>query len=97
MKNNYLKNGVYINPSSEKAVNLSYNGLLAKEGADSIYAVFGYGQEWKGTEIVKMNKTPNGFTADIPVSKTTDLNIVFKDSAQNWDNNGGKNYTFDVL
>ena len=40
-----------------------------------------------------MSKTKSGFTATISVENMSHLNICFKDSMNNWDNNNGCNYT----
>lgn len=107
-KTNYTANGVYVTPtdfSIGDRVRLSYDGLLSQSGATEVYAHIGYGtqQNWQNVADVKMTKSANGlFEATFPVSPTTttktssSLNLAFKDSAGNWDNNNGSNYTFKV-
>jgi len=95
----YLKNGLSITPSiptvGEK-VKIEYSGLLAQSGASHVYAHVGYGDKWDNLYDYKMEKTEKGFEVSIPVLKADKLNICFKDCANNWDNNSGANYTFDV-
>jgi hypothetical protein len=43
-----------------------------------------------------MEKTADGFKADLAVTDDKLLKLAFKDSASNWDNNSGRNYTFEV-
>jgi len=94
MTNFYSANGInFTNPRDKTAINVTYNGLLAKSGANTIYAVCGYGDTWENESTIKMTKNNGNFVATLPFSKTTDLNIAFKDSYNNWDNNNGSNYT----
>ncbi len=97
--NDYHLKGVTIQPDIPRAqsrANLVYDGLLAKSGAHSVYAHVGFGAAWKDTQDIKMSRTSTGFSADIPVQYADTLNIAFKDCANNWDNNSGKNYSFDI-
>jgi hypothetical protein len=43
-----------------------------------------------------MMRTGMGFETTVPVIKPDTLNVAFKDCANNWDNNSGMNYSFDV-
>ncbi len=98
-KNKYLTNGVHITPSAVTVgdkVKISYDGLLAKSGASEVYARIGFGNRWEDAQEFRMSKTTTGFETTIPVTKPVPLNICFKDNAENWDNNSGMNYTFDV-
>ena len=95
MFNNYNYNGVTADAVTKDSISLTYNGLLARSGADSVYAVCGYGNSWTDQNVIKMSRTGQGFQATIP-AKDPLVNIAFKDSANNWDNNNGQNYTFNV-
>lgn len=94
----YDANGVYISPtkfSTGDRIKISYCGLLANSGADEIYAHIGYGtSKWQNITDIKMTRTTKGFEATVPVSTASNLNIAFKDDANNWDNNSGSNYCF---
>jgi hypothetical protein len=98
--NKYAANGVFITPAlpaSGEKVKLVYDGLLAKCGATEVYAHVGFGNNWENTNDYKMNKTSNGFEATIPIHTSKPLNICFRDSAYNWDNNSGRNYSFNTI
>lgn len=99
MYNSYDDNGVVIAPNviaeGERAT-VIYKGILKNSGADAIYLRAGYGDSWKGSTDVKMNRVFDGFEAVLPVTCSNKLNIAFKDSANNWDNNSGRNYSFEV-
>lgn len=95
----YLSNGISISPTIPAAgdkLKVVYDGLLAKSGATEVFAHVGFGSRWDNLHDYKMNKTSMGFEASIPVSGSETMNICFKDSANNWDNNSGRNYSFDV-
>lgn len=99
MVNTYLQNGIAANTVSIDGTDIlavTYDGLLFKSGADYIYAHYGYGSKWTKQNTVKMIKTDSGFRANIPIQKTGPINIVFKDSAENWDNNNGSYYSFSL-
>lgn len=96
---NYQQKGVTIQPAIPRAqtsATLKYDGLLARSGAHGVYAHVGFGANWSNTQDIRMSRTANGFTASIPVQYADTLNIAFKDCANNWDNNSGKNYSFDI-
>jgi hypothetical protein len=75
---------------------ISYYGLLARAGAESIYLHAGYGSDWDSSSYIEMEKVPEGFKAEIEVQAGKSLGICFKDSADNWDNNSGENYIFKI-
>jgi len=98
--NEYLANGVIITPAPAEPhqnVTIVYNGLLAKSGAPELYAHVGFGDSWQGVQDIKMIRTPSGFEATIPAVNADSLNVCFRDSANNWDNNSGMNYNFSIL
>ncbi len=97
--NMYYQNGVVIVPNvivKGDEASVSYKGVLSNSGADSIYMRVGYGDNWENTKDIKMEKTTDGFKADLAVADDKLLKLAFKDSASNWDNNSGRNYTFEV-
>ena len=95
----YFTNGVTVSPAVPSAgdkLKVVYDGLLSKSGATHIYAHVGFGNSWESPNDFMMNRTTTGFETTIPVQSSDTLNLCFKDCANNWDNNSGKNYTFDV-
>jgi hypothetical protein len=97
--NTYMSNGVSISPAIPTAgekVKIMYDGLLAKSGATHVYAHVGFGAAWDNLYDYQMDKTSTGFEATVPVMDADTMNLCFKDCANNWDNNSGKNYSFDI-
>ena len=95
----FAAKGVVISPAlpaKGETVRLVYRGLLAANGAQKVYARFGFGDDWQKAMDYKMMRTAEGFEAALPVAGAATLNVCFRDSADNWDNNSGQNYSFEV-
>ena len=73
-----------------------YKGILKDSGADAVYMHVGYGENWKGNQDIKMKKTREGFETELPITTDLPLQLAFRDSADNWDNNSNRNYTFEI-
>lgn len=98
--NTYINNGVFLSPATPSAgdkVKIVYDGLLAKSGATDVFVRVGFGSRWENTYDYRMTRSDMGFEATIPVAKSDTMNMCFKDCANNWDNNSGRNYSFDVV
>lgn len=93
----YEGNGVIISKTPLKSgdeVTLVYEGLLAKSGADKVYAYVGYGEAWDESGFIPMEGNDGSFRTTFEVIGKDSLNISFKDSADNWDNNSSNNYIY---
>ncbi|NLP00321.1 MAG: carbohydrate-binding family 25 protein [Clostridiaceae bacterium] len=93
----YSKSGVAFEKLSETQAEISYSGLLAKSGAQEVHGVYGFGsnQNWEGVSTIQLKKEGEGtFKAVFPIEQGKNINVAFKDSVENWDNNSGMNYTF---
>ena len=95
-KDTQLYNDVQLT-NQMNTIRLTYSGLLAKSGADEIYALIGYGNNLKWESITEHHMHRVGdqtFELIFAVESPQNINIAFKDSADHWDNNSGTNYTF---
>ncbi len=103
MKHITTGHGVQINTDSLKPKNIveiTYKGLLAQSGADEVYMRCGssYTKDWNDIQDIRMTKVgEDAFRAQTLVQDGTVFNLCFRDSAQNWDNNSGSNYSFTIL
>lgn len=93
--------GIYMEPvpiSLGDEVRIKYKGLLANAGANKIYLHVGFGSgAWDSIEDIPMRKTRDGaWSARIQVSQPSSLNFCFRDDAENWDNNSGRNWTYQI-
>lgn len=77
---------------------VSYSGLLNKQGADKVYLHVGYGSEnsWADIGDYEMARTSEGWETVLKVHRGGNLNLCFRDRANNWDNNNGHNWTLKV-
>lgn len=97
----YAPYGISCNPDPvEKGekVRLLYEGILAKDGADKVFAHLGFGPATKWSYVNSYEMDPVGdkrFEVQFTAVGKGNLNVVFKDSAEHWDNNGGSNYVFE--
>ncbi len=99
IENPYTSQGIEVNGKKMTAgekISITYSGLLAASGADRVFAHYGYGDAWEDAELVEMTSCDGGFETQIELKMPGRLNLCFKDSAENWDNNSNANYTFDI-
>lgn len=95
--------GVAVEPLPVTAgdeIKVKYRGLLHKNGAQEVYMHAGYGhRDWHGIQDIKMTKAPDGsWEANVSLDpgETSRFNFCFRDSAFNWDNNNGLNWSFEI-
>ena len=90
---------IFVEPSVAhrgETIKVNYSGLLKSSGATSIFLHYGFDQ-WHTPETLRMDKNEDGsFRADIPAQGDREVNFCFKDSAGNWDNNNGVNWSISV-
>jgi hypothetical protein len=95
----YIGNGIRLSKASPKVgdkITLYYNGILPECGADAVYANIGYGDEWDDKEFLYMDEEEGLFKVKFTVKQSGNMQICFKDGANNWDNNSLLNYTFNI-
>lgn len=89
-------NEVNIESAGDK-LRINYNGLLAESGADQVYLHAGIGEEWQNTNDIEMSQRESGqWSAELRVNQGGRLNFCFKDSANNWDNNDGEDWSYEI-
>ncbi|AGB40614.1 Carbohydrate binding domain (family 25) [Halobacteroides halobius DSM 5150] len=80
-------------------VTVSYNGKLAKNGAEKLYIHAGTSSSanWQNITDIEMQPGSNGYwTAQLEVQNGEQFNFCFKDSANNWDNNNHQDWSYDI-
>lgn len=93
----YKNNGIIVDPvvvSNGDNLTVAYDGLLAKSGAEHVFLHIGEGENFFNEKDVRMEKVgTQKFETTVHVQPTGEtVNFCFKDCANNWDNNNGKNY-----
>lgn len=83
-----------VPPATGDSVTVNYSGLLAQSGADRVFAHVGYGSpfKWINVKDIEMQRQGSSFSTTFRVEVSDTLHICFKDSANNWDNNSGRNW-----
>lgn len=77
-------------------VKISYTGKLFEENAEAVFLHYGYGIQWDNVSEVEMTKTELGFQAEIELLSSDCINLCFRTSNNEWDNNNGQNYSFQI-
>lgn len=77
-------------------VKISYTGNLFQDGSDQVFIHFGFGDNWDNVSDIEMTKTDLGFQANLQLLSSNSLNLCFRNQYNNWDNNNGQNYTFNI-
>ncbi len=92
--------GFSISPVPKRVgdkVKIKYHGLLAQMGADQVWLHTGYGEgPWEDIYDYKMKKEGNEWEQTVEIKKEGSFNFCFKDSANNWDNNNGLNWSYKI-
>jgi hypothetical protein len=81
-------------PRSDNSLNIYYRGVLKDSGASDIFLHYGFDSWNQSIQTIKMDKVADGsFSATVKAEGQHEMNLCFKDSAENWDNNNGNNWT----
>lgn len=96
-----MDQGITVQPTpiiAGQKVEIRYDGLLARAGAQDIYLHAGFGNHnnWSNVMDVKMSRRGHGFETRFAIEEETRFNFCFRDSADNWDNNHGHNWSFEI-
>ena len=77
-------------------VKISYTGKFFQDNSEEVYIHYGYGLLWENVSELKMEKTELGFQAEIELLEGDTFNFCFKNEKNQWDNNDGANYIFEL-
>lgn len=78
-------------------VKISYTGELFQNNTEQVFIHYGYGNNWENLSEIEMNKTNLGFQAEIELDNNNEeINLCFRNETNQWDNNEGQNYTFQI-
>jgi len=96
-----MVDGIYLEPvpiTLGEEVKIKYKGLLAESGASKVFLHAGYGsREWQKIVDLPMKKTRDGgWSVALQVEEPSSFNFCFRDDALNWDNNQGRNWSYQV-
>lgn len=77
-------------------VKVSYTGKFYQSENEKVFLHYGYGKDWNNVNDIEMKKTDLGYQAELNLGNCDTLNFCFKNQNNEWDNNFGKNYVFDI-
>ena len=77
-------------------VKVSYTGKFYQGNNEKVFLHYGYGKDWNNLNEIEMKKTDLGYQAELQLLGDDTLNFCFKNQNNEWDNNFGKNYIFDI-
>ena len=76
---------------------ITYCGSLFQNGSNNVNIVYGFGEAWNNTTTKNMEKTENGFVANVRMRDFDTFNFCFSNENDNWDNNNCFNYISPIL
>lgn len=77
-------------------VKISYTGKFFQENSERVFIHYGFGKNWDNINEVEMVKTELGFQTEIDLLGVETFNLCFKNEKNEWDNNEGQNYIFNL-
>lgn len=77
-------------------VKVSYTGKFYQGDNDKVFIHYGYGKNWDNIQEVEMKKTDLGYQTELNLAGNETINFCFKNQSNEWDNNYGKNYIFNI-
>ena len=77
-------------------VKVSYTGKFYQGNNDKVFLHYGYGKDWNNINEIEMAKTDLGYQAELDLVGKDTINFCFKNQNNEWDNNFGQNYIFDI-
>lgn len=77
-------------------IKISYTGKLFEDNSEEVFLHYGYNSQWDNVSEIEMVKTELGFQAEIELLSADSLNLCFRNSNNEWDNNNNQNYIFPI-
>ena len=93
MKNIFFNTDKLVENSNVK---ISYTGKFFQDDCEDVFIHYGFGPNWDNLNECKMEKTDLGFQAELFLENGESFNLCFRNSNNEWDNNEGNNYIFNL-
>jgi hypothetical protein len=77
-------------------IKVSYTGKFYQDENEKVILHYGYGKDWNNVNEIEMKKTDLGYQAELNLAGSDSLNFCFKNQNNEWDNNFGQNYIFNI-
>ena len=82
--------------TANSTVKISYTGKFFQDGSKDVSIRYGFGNSWENQTEEEMVKTDLGFQIEINLIDRETFNFCIKNENDEWDNNDGKNYIFNI-
>ena len=82
--------------TANSTVKISYTGKFFQDGSTNVYIKYGFGNEWENTVETEMKKSELGFQIEVNLIDKDTFNFCVKNEKDEWDNNDGNNYIFNI-
>ena len=82
--------------TANSTVKISYTGKFFQDGSKEVSIRYGFGNEWENQSEADMVKTDLGFQIEVNLIDKETFNFCIKNENDEWDNNDGKNYIFNI-
>ena len=77
-------------------VKISYIGKLYQDASTEVSIHYGFGINWDNVNEAEMIKTDLGYQTELDLTGGNTINFCFKNQNNEWDNNCGNNYIFNI-
>lgn len=77
-------------------IKISYTGTFFENNSEKVFIHYGFGENWQDVAEKEMEKTELGFQAEIALPESDYLKFCFKNNLDEWDNNNGQDYSFQI-
>ena len=82
--------------TANSTVKISYTGKFFQDESKEVSIRYGFGEDWKNLVEADMIKTDLGFQKEVNLIDATTFNFCIKNEKDEWDNNDGNNYIFNI-
>ncbi len=77
-------------------IKISYTGKFFQDNSEKVSIHYGFGINWENLSDLEMQKTELGFQTEIELGSFDTFNFCLCNEKNEWDNNDGKNYIFNI-
>lgn len=82
--------------TANSTVKISYTGRFFQDHSTEVFINYAFGDNWDEEATTSMTKTELGFQIEIDIPETSLFSFCFKNEKEEWDNNEGQNYSFEI-
>lgn len=77
-------------------VKISYVGKFFEDNSEKVFIHYGFGLNWDNLSEKPMERTELGLQVELDLLESDTFSFCFRNQNNEWDNNGGQNYTFEL-